>query len=186
MLIFTCLWFLFLLKVYIQPGADEESFFQFQPTFSPEDFDIDSPLQLPVSNIQGSSFIDPVFPYSNNNELNLTQLQSDRDDEQEEYDTQFSNSLLVDPDENSQEEIRHFRDIRSPESLQKVYIVDGGPSSDTDTDTAQARVISNYWWTTNLISIGEYYQYHWSSMHGILVNVFGDISYSFLFDIMMK
>ncbi|KAG2720689.1 hypothetical protein I3843_02G036400 [Carya illinoinensis] len=126
-------------EVYIQPGADEESFFQFQPTFSPEDFDIDSPLQLPVSNIQGSSFIDPVFPYSNNNELNLTQLQSDRDDEQEEYDTQFSNSLLVDPDENSQEEIRHFRDIRSPESLQKVYIVDGGPSSDTDTDTAQAR-----------------------------------------------
>ncbi|XP_041000781.1 protein NTM1-like 9 [Juglans microcarpa x Juglans regia] len=104
----------------------------FQPTFQQKDFE----FELTVSNTQGSPFIEPVSPNSRNNEFNWIQFQSDRD-EQEEDTTEFLNSVIVDPDENSQEEIRHFRDIRSPESLQKVYLC-GGPSSDTDTDNAQA------------------------------------------------
>jgi len=49
------------------------------------------------------------------------------------------NSILVDQDEYSHEEIIHHRDSRAPEPLTKVYYADGGLSSDTDTDTAQTR-----------------------------------------------
>ncbi|KAF5451843.1 hypothetical protein F2P56_026908 [Juglans regia] len=111
--------------------ADLEPFFQ--PTFQQEVFDFE---EFTVSNTQGSPFIDPLSPNSRNNELNWMQFQSDRDEQEE--DTEFLNSLIVDQDENSQEEIRHFRDIREPESLQKVYLYAGGPSSDTDTDNAQS------------------------------------------------
>lgn len=114
--------------------------------FQLEDFDFASPLQLPVSITQGSPIIDPVFPNSHNNEFNLMPFLSDRDEPED--DTEFVNSLIVDQVENPYEQTMHFSDVRASESLEKVYLADGGPSSDSDTDTmthtAQAPVISNY------------------------------------------
>jgi hypothetical protein len=52
----------------------------------------------------------------------------------------FVNSLLVDHDEFSCEEIIHHNGSMAPEPLGKVYYADGGFSSDTDTDAAQTRV----------------------------------------------
>lgn len=64
-------------------------------------------------------------------------FQSDADEVEDEV---FVNSLFVDQNEFSCEEIFHHNGSMAPEPLRKVYYADGGLSSDTDTDASQTRV----------------------------------------------
>lgn len=94
-------------------------------------------MQLQEYDPQGLSFLGPAVTNSHNDEYNRRLFQSGANEEE---DDEFLNSLLVDQDEYSYEEIIHHSDSRAPEPLRKVYFADGGLSSDTDTDTTQTRV----------------------------------------------
>jgi hypothetical protein len=108
----------------------------FEANFQPLDYDFSYPLQFPDYNSQGLSSLGTTVTNSHNDERNRMPFQSDAEVEDE----VFVNSLLVDHDEFSCEEIIHHNGSMAPEPLGKVYYADGGFSSDTDTDAAQTRV----------------------------------------------
>lgn len=126
----------FLIQVYLHPEGNMESIFP--QTLEPQYYNLSSPLQFPAFNAQG-------FPFSD------SMVASHHDNEEDENTNQFVNSLLVDQDEEPVEYI-HSCDTRAPKSLRKVHFVNGGFSSDTDTDTAQTRV--NIY---SPMAMGEYY-----------------------------
>ncbi|XP_068328687.1 NAC domain-containing protein 5-like [Pyrus communis] len=80
-----------------------------------------------------------------NNEYHGMQSALAADERDENSDEEFANTLIVDPYQDSSEEMTHtnvFNDSTLPESPRKVYLEDCGVSSDSDTEVPHARGVA--------------------------------------------